>query len=65
MLTFCAAERTMAKTLAISFDNGSLKDRYIRPDDQQHIVQLTATGRFTTRRGLKQYLDDLATNLAS
>uniref|UniRef100_A0A1I7X9Q1 Geranylgeranyl transferase type-2 subunit alpha n=1 Tax=Heterorhabditis bacteriophora TaxID=37862 RepID=A0A1I7X9Q1_HETBA len=34
MLTFCAAERTMAKTLAISFDNGSLKDRYIRPDDQ-------------------------------
>uniref|UniRef100_A0A1I7XL89 MH2 domain-containing protein n=1 Tax=Heterorhabditis bacteriophora TaxID=37862 RepID=A0A1I7XL89_HETBA len=34
MLTFCAAERTMAKTLAISSNNGSLKDRYIRPDDR-------------------------------
>uniref|UniRef100_A0A1I7WKA7 MULE domain-containing protein n=1 Tax=Heterorhabditis bacteriophora TaxID=37862 RepID=A0A1I7WKA7_HETBA len=79
MLKFCAAKLTMAKTLATSFGNGSLKDRYIRPDDkarqrnisdimanfQQHIVQLDTTDRFSTRRELKQYLDDLATNLAS
>uniref|UniRef100_A0A1I7WGV4 FERM domain-containing protein n=1 Tax=Heterorhabditis bacteriophora TaxID=37862 RepID=A0A1I7WGV4_HETBA len=36
MLKFCAAKLTMAKTLAISFDNGSLKDCCIRPDDEVH-----------------------------
>uniref|UniRef100_A0A1I7XG91 Type II toxin-antitoxin system HicA family toxin n=1 Tax=Heterorhabditis bacteriophora TaxID=37862 RepID=A0A1I7XG91_HETBA len=55
----------MRKTLAISLGNGSLKDRCIRPDYEHHIFQLTATGRFPTKRELKQYLDDLTTNLAS
>uniref|UniRef100_A0A1I7W8W2 Transposase n=1 Tax=Heterorhabditis bacteriophora TaxID=37862 RepID=A0A1I7W8W2_HETBA len=32
ILRFCAVKLTMAKTFGISFGNGSLKDRCIRPD---------------------------------
>uniref|UniRef100_A0A1I7X6L8 DDE_Tnp_ISL3 domain-containing protein n=1 Tax=Heterorhabditis bacteriophora TaxID=37862 RepID=A0A1I7X6L8_HETBA len=34
MVKFCAAKLTMANMLAISFGNGSLKDRYIRRSDE-------------------------------
>uniref|UniRef100_A0A1I7WPM6 Integrase catalytic domain-containing protein n=1 Tax=Heterorhabditis bacteriophora TaxID=37862 RepID=A0A1I7WPM6_HETBA len=38
MLKFCAAELTMAKTLAISFGNGPLKNHYIRSNKIPPVV---------------------------
>uniref|UniRef100_A0A1I7X3Z1 Helix-turn-helix domain-containing protein n=1 Tax=Heterorhabditis bacteriophora TaxID=37862 RepID=A0A1I7X3Z1_HETBA len=55
--------RTIQRNRAISLGNGSLKDRCIRPDDE--VCQSHCNGCFPTKRELKQYLHDLATNLAS
>uniref|UniRef100_A0A1I7WN98 Polycomb protein Asx n=1 Tax=Heterorhabditis bacteriophora TaxID=37862 RepID=A0A1I7WN98_HETBA len=79
MLKSCAAELTIAKTLAISIGNGSFKDRYIRPDEEdhqkdmlyimqnfhQHIVQTVLAGVILSTRKLKQYFDNLVTNLTT
>uniref|UniRef100_A0A1I7X4N4 DDE_Tnp_ISL3 domain-containing protein n=1 Tax=Heterorhabditis bacteriophora TaxID=37862 RepID=A0A1I7X4N4_HETBA len=74
---FCAAELTIAKTLAISIGNGSFKDRYIWPNEEdrqkdvldtmqnfhQHIVQTALAGILPSTREFKQYLDNLVMNL--
>uniref|UniRef100_A0A1I7XQK9 NYN domain-containing protein n=1 Tax=Heterorhabditis bacteriophora TaxID=37862 RepID=A0A1I7XQK9_HETBA len=72
ILKFYATELTMAKTLVISIGNGNLKDRYIRPNEEdcqknmldtmqnfhQHIVQTALAGVLLSTRELKQqYLD--------
>uniref|UniRef100_A0A1I7WNY1 Ribonuclease P n=1 Tax=Heterorhabditis bacteriophora TaxID=37862 RepID=A0A1I7WNY1_HETBA len=77
ILKFCAAELTTAKSLAISIGNANLRDRYIRSDEKdrqknaletsrnfhQHIVQTALAGVLSSTRELKQYLDNLVTNL--
>uniref|UniRef100_A0A1I7WPG5 Uncharacterized protein n=1 Tax=Heterorhabditis bacteriophora TaxID=37862 RepID=A0A1I7WPG5_HETBA len=56
MLKFCAAELTMAKTLAISFGNGPLKNHYIRSSDK--IIVFRIMSKKFTVNGYDLWVDE-------